>query len=76
LAEMAHSDGGFEIRQQSWKLMADVVDYHPACVGVLLGLCEGLAAACGRRISVTLRAAEDSRPPFIWSIGQARRPKS
>jgi hypothetical protein len=23
--------GTFEIRQQSWKLMADVADYHPAC---------------------------------------------
>ena len=69
LAEMARLAGAFEIRQQSWKLMADVADYHPACASVLLGLCEGLAAACGRRISVTLRAAEDSRPPFVWSIG-------
>jgi hypothetical protein len=76
LAEMARPADAFEIRQQSWKLMADVADYHPACRSVLLGLCEGLAAACGRRISVTLRAAEDSRPPFIWSIGQARRPRS
>ena len=37
VAEISESDGAFEIRQQSWKLMADVGDYHPACARVLRG---------------------------------------
>ena len=45
---IAESGGTFEIRQQTWKLMADVADYHPACAKVLEGLFEGLAAGCGR----------------------------
>ena len=41
----------------------------PACARVLSGLCEGLAAGCGRRIGVTMRASTTGGPPFIWSIG-------
>jgi hypothetical protein len=63
------SGGTFEIRQQTWKLMADVGDYHPACAGVLQGLFEGLAAGCGRRIGVHMRPAAGGGPPFVWSIG-------
>jgi hypothetical protein len=33
VAENGEDDSVFEIRQQSWKLMADVGDYHPACAG-------------------------------------------
>ena len=55
VAEISESGGAFEIRQQSWKLMADVGDYHPACASVLEGLFEGLAAGCGRHIPVHLK---------------------
>jgi len=68
-AEISESNGAFEIRQQSWKLMADVGDYHPACAGVLQGLFEGLAAGCGRQIPVHLRPTESGKAPFVWSIG-------
>src|ERR1700738_2313154 len=50
VAEISESHGAFEIQQQTWKLMADVGDYHPACASVLEGLFEGLAAGCGRNI--------------------------
>jgi hypothetical protein len=63
------SGGTFEIRQQSWKLMADVADYHTACAKVLQGLFEGLAAGCGRRIPIAMRASAGGKPPFVWSIG-------
>ena len=56
-------------RKQSWKLMADVADYHPACAKVLEGLFEGLAFGCGRHIPVRMRASAGGKPPFIWSIG-------
>ena len=69
VAEITSAGGGFEIRQQSWKLMADVADGHPACASVLQGLFEGLAAGCGRQIAVNLRSAEGGGLPFIWSIG-------
>jgi hypothetical protein len=69
VAELAHSGGVFEITQQSWKLMSDVADFHPACVSVLQGLFEGLAAGCGRGIAVAMRAAARGGPPFVWSIG-------
>jgi hypothetical protein len=65
----ACGDGLFAIRQGSWKLMADVTDYHPACAKVLEGLFEGLAAGCGRHIAVGMRASADGGPPFVWSIG-------
>jgi hypothetical protein len=58
----------FEIRQQTWKLMADVGDYHPACARVLEGLFEGLAAGCGRHIAVHMRPAAGGGAPFVWSI--------
>jgi len=63
------SGGVFEIRQQTWKLMADVADYHPACAKALEGLLEGLAAGCGRHIPITMRPAAGGSPPFVWSIG-------
>jgi hypothetical protein len=49
--------------------MADVSDYHPACARVMEGLFEGLAAGCGRRISVSMRPAAGGGPPFVWSVG-------
>jgi hypothetical protein len=69
VADISESGGAFEIRQQTWKLMADVGDCHPACARVLEGLFEGLAAGCGRRIAVEMRAAAGGVPPFVWSIG-------
>jgi hypothetical protein len=69
MAEVSSSEGSFEITQQSWKLMADVGDDHPACVNVLHGLFEGLAAGCGRHIPVRLRSSAGGKPPFVWSIG-------
>ena len=45
VAEISKSAGAFEIRQQSWKLMEGVTDYHPACTKVLEGLFEGLPPA-------------------------------
>ena len=69
VAEISESAGAFEIRQQTWKLMADVGDYHPACAKVLEGMFEGLAAGCGRRIAVGLKPAADGKPPFVWSVG-------
>jgi hypothetical protein len=59
--------GGFEIRQASWKLMTDMADDHPACTQALQGLIEGLAAGCGRGISVGL-ATRRGAPPLVWSI--------
>jgi len=69
VAETTQSEGMFEIRQQSWKLMDDVADCHPACAKVLAGLFEGLAAGCGRHIGVHMRPAAGGRPPLIWTIG-------
>jgi hypothetical protein len=63
------SGGVFGIGQQTWKLMAGVEDYHPACARALEGLVEGLAAGCGRRIAVQMRPSTGGRPPFIWSTG-------
>ena len=57
-----------EITQQSWKLMAGVPDYHPACAQTLVGLAEGMAAGCGRHIAIDLKAAGGGGVPFIWSI--------
>jgi hypothetical protein len=69
VADISESGGAFEIRQATWKLMADVADYHPACAKVLEGLFEGLAAGCGRHIAVDMRPAAGGKPPFVWSIG-------
>jgi hypothetical protein len=69
VAEVSEAHGAFEIRQQTWKLMADVGDYHPACASVLEGLFEGLAAGCGRHISVHLKLAAGGKAPLVWSTG-------
>ena len=69
VADISESGGAFEVRQQSWKLLADVSDYHPACARVLEGLFEGLAAGCGRHIPVHLKPSPGGKPPFVWSIG-------
>jgi len=69
VAGIFESGGTFEIRQQSWKLMADVSDYHPACARILQGLFGGLAFGCGRHIPVAMRPAAGGGPPFVWSIG-------
>ena len=69
VAEIGESDSVLQVRQTTWKLMADVSDYHPACAKVLEGLFEGLAAGCGRRIAVNMIPAAGGRPPFMWSIG-------
>jgi hypothetical protein len=69
VADIGDNDSVFEIRQSTWKLMADVADYHPACARVLEGLFEGLAAGCGRHISVHMRPEAGGKPPFLWSIG-------
>jgi hypothetical protein len=69
VAEISASEGAFEVRQQTWKLMADVGDYHPACANVLTGLFEGLAAGCGRHIPVHLKPPVGGKAPFVWSIG-------
>lgn len=68
-AELAQSEDQFTLTQQSWKLMADVGDTHPACARVLDGLFEGLAAGCGRHIAVHRAPSPGGRPPFVWSIG-------
>jgi hypothetical protein len=68
VAALSESSGRFEISQRSWTLMDGVVDYHPACAGILHGLFEGLAAGCGRHIAVGFATASGGRPPFTWSI--------
>jgi hypothetical protein len=68
-ADVSESAGAFEIRQTTWKLMADVADYHPACARALAGLFEGLAAGCGRHIPICMRSSDDGKPPLVWSIG-------
>ncbi|WP_338695140.1 hypothetical protein V5279_03520 [Bradyrhizobium sp. 26S5] len=69
VADISESEGQFEIRQQGWKLMADVADDHPACASVLTGLFEGLAAGCGRHIPVHLKPNGAAGAPLVWSIG-------
>jgi hypothetical protein len=68
LAENGESHDVYEIIQRTWKLMADVPDYHPACAKVLEGLVEGLAAGCGRGIAVDMKPGAAGAPPFVWSI--------
>ena len=68
LAENGASHDVYGIVQQTWKLMADVPDYHPACAKVLEGLIEGLAAGCGRGIAVGMKPGARGAPPFVWSI--------
>jgi hypothetical protein len=68
VAENGESHDVFEVNQQTWKLMADVADYHPACSKVLEGLIEGLAAGCGRGIAVDMKPGVGGAPPFVWSV--------
>jgi hypothetical protein len=67
--EVDETSSASEIRQGTWKLMSDVTDYHPACTKVLVGLFEGLAAGCGRRIAVGMTSGAGGVPPLNWSIG-------
>jgi hypothetical protein len=69
VAGVGDDDNVYEISQTTWKLMADVTDYHPACARVLEGMFEGLAAGCGRHIAVSMTHAAGGKPPFLWSIG-------
>jgi hypothetical protein len=68
LAENGGSHDVYKIVQQTWKLMADLPDYHPACAKVLVGLIEGLAAGCGRNIAVGIKPGAGGAPPFVWSL--------
>jgi hypothetical protein len=65
---MYKSGKGIEISQGTWKLMADIPDYHPACAKVLEGMIEGLAASCGRDIAVKMTSIIGGAAPFYWSI--------
>jgi hypothetical protein len=65
-ADVGASDRRFAITQQSWKLMTDVADYHPACAAILEGLFAGLAAGCGRNI--VLELTDFRRDFFRWEI--------
>jgi len=67
--EISEAGAVSEIRQQTWKLIADVVDDHPACAKLLDGLFEGLAAGCGRHIPVRRLSVTTGKPPFVWEIG-------
>lgn len=67
--EVGESSGSYEVRQKTWKLMADVGDCSPACNRLLEGLFEGLAAGCGRRIPVHAKPADGGKAPFVWSVG-------
>ncbi|SFL35518.1 hypothetical protein SAMN03159423_1425 [Bradyrhizobium sp. NFR13] len=69
VVEISTSEGQFEIRQQSWKLMDGVADNNAACAKALQGLVEGLAAGCGRNIPIAMTPARGGALPFIWSIG-------
>jgi hypothetical protein len=65
---MYKSGKGIEISQATWKLMADIPDYHPACAKVLEGMIEGLAAGCGRDVAVKMTSIIGGAAPFFWSI--------
>src|SRR2546429_6349864 len=69
VVDIGEDDKIYELRQQTWKLMESVADYHPACAKVLEGLFEGLAAGCGRHIAVHLKPSAGGKPPLVWSIG-------
>lgn len=87
--ETMRSEGTFEVRQQSWKLMDDVADYHPVCAKVLEGLfgdsppdAAGISACTCARLAVGGRrwcgrsASEDSIRRFRLSplAGRGRSP--
>ncbi|NEW93872.1 hypothetical protein [Rhodopseudomonas sp. BR0M22] len=65
--ELRDSGGSFELRQTGWGLIDGVADAHPACLRVLEGLAEGLAAGCGRRIVVSL-AGDHRTMPLLWTV--------
>ncbi len=69
VAEVRQSGGAFEVAQQTWKLMAELTDYQPACAQMLEGLVEGLAAGCGRHITVRMSAPATAAAPLVWAIG-------
>lgn len=56
------------IRQNGWRLMSDVADYHPACAMALTGLIEGLTAACDRRIRIEGSPPDRATSTFVWRI--------
>jgi len=62
--------GVFSVTQNGWRLMGDAVDYHPACAQVLVGLVEGLAAACGRTVRLDAAVPQDGRAigTFVWTV--------
>ncbi len=69
VAETSSGARGFEITQRSWRLMDGVI-FHPACVHMLDGLIEGLAAAAGRGI-VARRLVDDPKPgEFVWRVAE------
>src|SRR5260370_9056874 len=49
-ADVSESAGPVEIRQTTWKLMADVADFHPACATALAGLFYAPRAASARAL--------------------------
>ena len=67
VSEMTSGTQGVEIAQRSWRLM-DGVAHHPACVNVLDGLIEGLAAAAGRGIVARRLMDRDQRDGFVWRV--------
>jgi hypothetical protein len=67
VAELSSGPRDIEIAQRSWRLMEGVT-YHSACVQVLDGLIEGLAAAAGRGL-VARRLVDDAAAGvFVWRI--------
>ncbi len=67
VAETSTTARGIEIAQRSWRLM-DGVTYHPACLQMLDGLVEGLAAAAGRGI-VARRLVDDAPTgELVWRV--------
>lgn len=60
--------GAVDVRQNGWRLMSDVADYHEACSQVLTGLVEGLAAAFDRHIRVAVSVPTNIPPTFVWRI--------
>src|SRR5258707_13906311 len=55
VVDVDESGDAFEIRQRTWKLMAGVGDYHPACARALGGMLEGFAGGCVRHLAVHRR---------------------
>jgi hypothetical protein len=67
VADTTSTARGIELTQRSWRLMGGV-SCHPACVQMLDGLVEGLAAAAGRGI-VARRLVDDAKPrEFVWRV--------